>query len=101
MKAGVMKKQSSHTRKDLNSIDQVIIHSETNAKELKKMKFEIRPSVDRQFYYVLVGSNGEDMMTSETIATKRNCKKSIASIKRSVNLFTKVVDCTKDFLIKQ
>jgi len=65
------------------------------------MKFEIRPSTDRQFYYVLVANNGEDMMASETIKTKRNCKKSIRSIKRSVWMGTRVIDTTKDFLTKK
>ena len=61
------------------------------------MRFEIRKSRPAsgkgrsQFYYVLVGSNGEDMMVSETIKQKQMCEKSINSIKRSVTLETPIV----------
>jgi len=63
------------------------------------MKFEIR-SVKRptgkkeKFYYVLIGRNGEVMLTSEMMTQKQSCKNSIKSIKRSVGIFTKVVDTT-------
>ena len=59
------------------------------------MKFEIRRAKNKQYYYVLVARNGEDMMQSEMMSSKQGCKKSIKSIKRSVGLFTKVVDTTK------
>jgi len=63
------------------------------------MKFEIRSSKSpkgrkERFYYVLIGSNGEVMLTSEMMKQKQSCQKSIKSIKRSVGLFTKVVDTT-------
>lgn len=60
------------------------------------MKFEIRLSQDpkQPYYYVLLGRNGQVMMQSETMTRKYSCYKSIRSIKRSVGLFTKVVDAT-------
>lgn len=63
------------------------------------MKFEIRNSKSpkgkrERFYYVLIGRNGEIMMTSEMMKQKQSCKKSINSIKRSVGIFTKVIDTT-------
>jgi len=64
------------------------------------MRFEIRKTkvegVKRhQFYYLLIGRNGEIMMVSETIKQKQMCVKSILSIKRSVTLETPIVDMTK------
>ena len=58
------------------------------------MKFQILKSLNGLYYYVLVGRNGEIMLTSEMMMQKQSCKKSIASIKRSVGLFTRVEDRT-------
>ena len=63
------------------------------------MKFEIRNAKNpdgrkERFYYVLIARNGEVMLTSEMMTQKQSCKKSIRSIKRSVGIFTKVVDTT-------
>lgn len=62
------------------------------------MKFEIRKSKKVStiglYYYVLIGRNGEVMLVSEMMTRKESCRKSIRSIKRSVGLWTKVVDAT-------
>lgn len=43
------------------------------------MRIEIRKSTSKnplnRYYYVMVGSNGEDMNTSETYFSKSNCKR--------------------------
>ena len=61
------------------------------------MKFEIRKSDDGQFYYVLIGANGETMLTSETMTTKQNCKNAIDSIYKTFNIKNeaKIIDKTK------
>lgn len=63
------------------------------------MTFEIKNTREgswaKGFYYVLKGKNGEIMLTSEMMKSKQSCKKSIRSIKRSVGLFSKVVDSTR------
>lgn len=48
------------------------------------MKFEIRDSKTDDYYYVMVGANGEDMMVSEIMSSKQACYKSISSIKDSI-----------------
>lgn len=58
------------------------------------MKFEIRRSVDRQFYYVLIAKNGKVMVTSETMKRKQNCIDSIRAIKNIVGPNTPVIDST-------
>jgi uncharacterized protein YegP (UPF0339 family) len=44
-------------------------------------RFEIKPSKDGQFYFVLVAPNNEVIATSETYTTKDNCKKGIKAVK--------------------
>jgi len=58
------------------------------------MKFQILKSINGLYYYILVGRNGEIMLTSEMMMQKQSCRKSIASIKRSVGFFTRVEDRT-------
>jgi uncharacterized protein len=58
------------------------------------MKFEIRRSIDDQFYFVLKARNGEVIATSETYHTKQACKRGIKSVVR-VSLLAKVIDLTK------
>ena len=58
------------------------------------MKFEIRDSKTDDFYYVLVGANGEDMMVSEMMSSKQACYKSINSIKDSMGDDTLIIDKT-------
>ena len=59
------------------------------------MKFQIRRSIiedpDGQvWYYVLLGGNGQVMLTSEMMSSKQACLKSIHSIKTSIHAHTKV-----------
>ena len=63
------------------------------------MKFEIRKSKmpdenGQEWWYVLKGSNGEVMMTSEMLSSKQNCYNSISSIKQQVGPVTRVIDTT-------
>jgi len=61
--------------------------------ELKRFKFEIHKSKNKQFYFVLVASNGETILTSETYKSKQACKEGITLIKRN-SLFAKILDLT-------
>jgi uncharacterized protein YegP (UPF0339 family) len=45
-------------------------------------RFEIRRSVDGQFYFVLVAPNNEVIATSEMYTTKDNCKNGIEAVKK-------------------
>lgn len=45
------------------------------------MRFEIRRSANGQFYWVIVGGNGEVMAQSETMVAKASCQSAIASVK--------------------
>jgi uncharacterized protein YegP (UPF0339 family) len=60
------------------------------------MKFEIIRSLNatQPFYFILRAKNGEVVLTSEMYARKESCYKTIRSIKRSVGVFTRVVDRT-------
>ena len=60
------------------------------------MKFEIRKSASstQTFYYVLIGGNGEIMLTSEMMVSKQSCLKSIDSIKMTIGTTTPVFDAT-------
>lgn len=49
----------------------------------------------QNFYYSLIGANGEVMMVSETMYTKASLLKSIKSIKETINPNTEVFDNTK------
>lgn len=57
------------------------------------MKFEIKFSKTKRFYFVLKAKNGEIVATSELYTSKQNCKKGIAAVKRSF------FACTKDLTI--
>jgi len=46
-------------------------------------KYKIHSSKDGQFYYTLVGGNGEVMNTSETYHTKQACRKGIRAARRN------------------
>lgn len=62
----------------------------------KTSKFEIRKSDDGQFYYVLIGANGEIMLTSETMTQKHSVKDSIESIFKTFGTkAVPVIDKTK------
>jgi len=45
-------------------------------------KFEIRPSADDQFYFVLIAPNNEIIATSEMYKTKDGCKNGIDAVKK-------------------
>jgi uncharacterized protein YegP (UPF0339 family) len=45
------------------------------------MKYVIKKSSDGQYYYTVTGSNGEVMLTSETMTAKHNCVKAIQAIR--------------------
>jgi uncharacterized protein YegP (UPF0339 family) len=47
------------------------------------MKFVIRRNKGGEFYWQLVGSNGEVMANSEGMSRKESCMSSIESIKRN------------------
>lgn len=49
------------------------------------MKFIIKKSKDKQWYFILTARNGEPMFTSETYTRKASCVKSVTSIKRSIS----------------
>lgn len=49
------------------------------------MKFVIRKNKGGEFFWQLVGSNGEVMAVSEGMSRKESCKNSIDSIKRSAS----------------
>jgi uncharacterized protein YegP (UPF0339 family) len=57
------------------------------------MKFVIRKSSDKQWYFILKARNGEIIATSETYKTKQACKKGIRSVKRT-SFLTNVIDLT-------
>jgi len=60
------------------------------------MKFEIRKAKDKQWYSILIGDNGEDLMTSETYTKKRNCRDTIMTIVNSLrNCIPEINDLTK------
>jgi len=61
--------------------------------ELKIMKFEIHKSKNKQFYFILIATNGETILTSETYKSKQACKQGIKLIKRN-SLFAKTIDLT-------
>ena len=44
-------------------------------------RFEIKKSVDNQFYFVLVAPNNEPIAKSEMYTTKDACKNGIESVK--------------------
>ena len=49
----------------------------------------------QNFYYTLVGDNGEVMMVSETMYKKASLLKSIKAIKGNINPSTEVLDNIK------
>lgn len=44
-------------------------------------KFELKRSINNQFYFNLKSGNGETILTGETYTTKQSCKDGIASAK--------------------
>lgn len=46
--------------------------------------FRIKKSDDQQFYFVGVGKNGEDVVTSEMHPTRQICKRSIHGFAKDV-----------------
>lgn len=57
------------------------------------MKFVIKKSKNRQFYFILKARNGKTVIQSETYKTRASCYKAIAAVRLSVNAI--VVDKTK------
>lgn len=47
------------------------------------MKYEIRLSKTKRFYFVLKAKNGEIVVTSELYSSKQMCLKGISAVKRS------------------
>lgn len=48
------------------------------------MKFHIKRSKDKQFYFVLIARNGQVVLTSETYTRKAACRKSITSLVKQI-----------------
>jgi uncharacterized protein YegP (UPF0339 family) len=51
--------------------------------EVDSMRFVIRKSKNGEFYWQLVGSNGEVMAQSETMTRKQTCMDSVASVQKN------------------
>jgi hypothetical protein len=49
---------------------------------MSKANFVIRRSKDKQYYWVFVASNGEDICTTEMYTTKQSAKHSIDLIQK-------------------
>jgi uncharacterized protein YegP (UPF0339 family) len=47
------------------------------------MRFEIRSSANGQFFWVIIGGNGEVMAQSETMGAKASCQSAIESVKEN------------------
>ena len=47
------------------------------------MRFEIRSSANGQFFWVVIGGNGEVMAQSEMMGSKASCQSAIESIKKN------------------
>lgn len=58
------------------------------------MLFEIRKAKDESYYYVLLGGNGQVMLTSEMMTQKHSCMESIESIKKSLSESVIIKDVT-------
>ena len=58
---------------------------------LRRKKFEVLKSKNKQFYFVFKAENGETLFTSETYKSKQACKDTIKVLKRS-SLFSKTID---------
>ncbi len=56
--------------------------------------FEILRSKDNQFYFILVAGNGKVIIQSETYHNKKDCLKTINSIRRGA-IFATVKDFSK------
>jgi uncharacterized protein YegP (UPF0339 family) len=56
-------------------------------------RFEIRPSQNKQFYFVIIAPNNEPIGTSEMYTTKDACKDGIQAVKKWVPT-APVVDTT-------
>lgn len=48
------------------------------------MKFQIKRSKDKQFYFVLIARNGNTLLTSETYKRKASCAKAILSLQKGI-----------------
>jgi len=45
------------------------------------MRFEIRSSDNGQFFWVIIGANGEVMAQSETMIAKASCQSAVEAVK--------------------
>lgn len=45
--------------------------------------YEVRESVDQQFYWVLVAGNGEVLATSETYTRKRDAQRGVTAARKA------------------
>jgi uncharacterized protein YegP (UPF0339 family) len=64
------------------------------------MKFHLKRSEDKQFYFVLIARNGQTLLTSETYTRKSSCIKAITSMRRGIST-AKLVDGTIKTKLKQ
>jgi len=59
------------------------------------MKIKLKRSTNSQFYWILVGANGETLATSETYTTKQSCKDTADKVSNDMYLTrTPVIDET-------
>lgn len=59
------------------------------------MYFSIHKATNGQYYFLINSDNHEVVATSETYYYKESAKRTINSIKRSINPDTMVIDVTK------
>jgi uncharacterized protein len=49
------------------------------------MKFQIKRSKNKEFYFVLIARNGNTLLTSETYKRKASCSKAISSLQKGIS----------------
>lgn len=59
----------------------------------RKAKYEIKPTKNGEFHFVLVAPNGKVILQSETYTSKQNASKGIASVRKYSETLT-VIDKT-------
>ena len=59
----------------------------------KKARYEIKPTKDGEFHFVLIAPNGKVLAQSETYTSKQNANKGIESIRKYAETLT-VIDKT-------
>lgn len=59
----------------------------------RKAKYVIKPSVDEQFYFVLVAPNGKIILKSEMYTTKQNAQKGIDAVRKHSAALTVIDKC--------